>query len=513
MTRVVSEPEVTLALIPSQGSVGLKQQRILVIGQRNGGTATSGQLVSDIQNDNSWDSLFGADSQIAGMCRNVRKVNTETSLDAISLSDNGSGVAAAGQVSFTGTSTAAGVIAVSIGSESDFTFEIPVAEGATDASLATLLADAVNASTSAPFDAAASTADVDLTAVNAGTVGNSFAIKIEGQVDGITVASTAFTGGSIDPDFTNLFDVIEDRRYQTIIWPYFDDIETIKDFLDSRFNVQDNVLDGVAHVGVDDTFANLLALGNANNSQSIVINGDELISRDKLKGGSIVEIPYAKSAQIGGIDALRLTDGALISRYVIGRGSKDRFGGIALASLPYFNTPLPFLPLMDVQDGFTRQEVENLQDAGVSTIGNNRTNTDVLMGEMLTTYKTDAASNEDITWKFLNYVRTSSNIREYFFNNLKARFAQTRLTEGSLIPGYDMANKAVIEAYVGSLYQELANVVLVQDGEAALQFFKENLTVELDLSTGSVFISMVTPIVTQLRAILGTIRIEFTTEG
>ena len=513
MTRVVSEPEVTLALTPSQSLVGLSEQRVLIIGQKISGSATSGALVTDIQNDNSWDTLFGAASMAAGMCRNLRKSNTETPLDAISLDDNVSGVAAAGEFAITGTATAAGSITFVIGSEEDYSFEVPVAIGDT----ATVIGDALDvlvaASANVPCSSANTTGTVAVTALNDGTVGNSIALAVSGAATGVSVAITAMTGGLLDPSFTTLFDVIEDKRYQTVIWPYAADIETIKDFLDARFNVVNDVLDGVAHVGSVDTFANGLALANGLNSQSIVIDGDELISRDELKGGSIVEIPYARAAQIGGIDALGLTDGALISQFVIGRGSKDRFGGIHISTLPYFNRPMPALPLMDSQDGFTRQEVDQLEDAGYSSIGNNRTDTDVIMGEILTTYKTDAASNPDVTWKFLNYVRASSVTREYFFNNLKKRFAQSRLTSGAIIPGYDMANQAVIEAFVTSLYQELANVVVLQDGEQALQFFKENLVVDLDLSTGTVSLEMVTPIVTQLRKILGTIRIEFTTEG
>lgn len=514
MTRVVSEPEVTLALIPSQALVGLSEQRVLVIGQKvPAGTATAGELVTNIQNDSAWDDLFGSNSQIAGMIRKFRELNTDTNLDAISLDDDGAGVAATGAFVFTGTATEDGVITVIAGSEEDYEFEVPVFDGDTAATIAVSASALIQGNTDCPVSSSANAGSVDLVADNDGTVGNSIPLKVKGSVAGVSVSITAMSGGSIDPSFTNLFDPVEDRRYQTIIWPYFDDVDTVKDFLDDRFNVVDNILDGVAHIGVSDTFANLQTLGNAHNSQSVVLDGDEDVSRDELEGSAITEIPYARASSIAAVDSLGLTEGSNYSRYVLGNGSKDRFGGAHISSLPYFNRPLPNLPLMEIQDGFTREEVKDLETAGVSTIGNNKTNTDVLFGEMVTTYKTDAASNPDGTWKFLNYVRTSSAIREFFFNNLKARFVQSRLTEGGIIPGYDMTNKAVIEAFVTSVYQELANIVLVQEGEAALQFFKDNLVVELDIATGTVFIEMVTPIVTQLRVILGTIRIEFTTEG
>ena len=42
------------------------------------------------------------------------------------------------------------------------------------------------------------------------------------------------------------------------------------------------------------------------------------------------------------------------------------------------------------------------------------------------------------------------------FNNLKSRFAQSRLTEGAVVRGRDMANANTIRAYMEKLYLDLA---------------------------------------------------------
>jgi hypothetical protein len=112
-------------------------------------------------------------------------------------------------------------------------------------------------------------------------------------------------------------------------------------------------------------------------------------------------------------------------------------------------------------------------------------------------------------------VDTSSQAREYFHNNLLARFAQSRLTEGAVSRGRDMANEVVIKAYCEKLYQDLAgpDYVLVQDGEAAITYFKTNLTVTLDLALGKATITMLVPIVTQLRIIVATFKISFSTQS
>jgi len=172
------------------------------------------------------------------------------------------------------------------------------------------------------------------------------------------------------------------------------------------------------------------------------------------------------------------------------------------------------LPAISPGRGWTLNEIEQVLTAGGSVIGMNFSGTSALVGEVATTYKTDAAANPDPPFKFLAYVDTASNVREYFFNNLKSRFAQSRLTQGSVTRGRDMANADVIRAFCEKLYLDLAGAdfVLVQDGEAAITFYKDNLTITLDLSTGTAQITMLAPIVTQLRTIIATIKIAFSTE-
>ena len=514
MATVIREPFVDLSIVSGITTIQNTEQRILVVGQKtSAGSATSGALVTDIQNDNSWDTLFGASSQLANMCRNVRRYNTKTRMDAISLSDNGSGTAAQYTVTFTGTATEGGELSVSMGSP-DHTYTLVVTSGDTVSTLATNLAALITADTKVPYTAAAALGVMTATFVHKGNAGDASGVAVSGTVAGVSYAVAQSVAGAGDPTLTTLFDVIDDMRYQTIVWPWTADISTVKNFLDARFNVSNIVLDGVAVMTLVDTYANISSAVSALNSQSLCVIANELVSASTQYGGAILEYPWAIAAQVAGIRGLRLTDGSNISRFVISRdGSLDRFGGMAIASLPYFNTPVPDLPLMGVSYGFTADEVDDLQDDGASNIGNNSGGTEVIMGEMVTTYKTDAASNPDVTFKNLEYVDTSSVIREFYFNNLRARFSQHRLTEGSLIAGRAMANGALIEAYCTELYQRLANLALVQEGEAALRYYKQNLVVTLDLATGTATITQKMPIVTQLRRIIGTIEISFTTEG
>lgn len=511
----IREPNVTLNILAALTDVANTPHRVLAIGAKVGGSAVSGALQVNILNDSSENTLFGQNSMLAGEIRNYKKINKITQIDAIGL-DDGAGAKASGNVVFTGPATEDGSILVTIGSE-DHEYEVIVSDTDTATVIGANLEALVNADLNAPFTATNTAGNVAIEADNAGTEGNFIGIKYSGAVAGVTTTLTAMSGGTGSPVLTNLFDVVDGRRYQTVIWPASWDKDTIKNFLDGRFNVTNQVLDGVAVMSETDTYANLIATLTALNSQSLTMfcNAAENADAD-LKGSALFEINTNISAQVGAVRALRLTQDANISRYVTSRvGALDNIGGPAIASLPYFNTPMPFLPLIPVGKGFESTEVEGIKTAGGFNIGNNVAGNATILGEVTTTYKTDSGGNPDITYKYLNTVDTLSNIREFQFNNLKAEYAQSRLTDGSLQPARAMANETKIRGSLIGYFTILGNnqYVLTQSGEGALTFYKDNLTVIVDLSTGLVtFISEV-PIVTQLRTIIGSVRASFSIEG
>lgn len=514
---LVNQPDVTVNILAANTLVANTGQKVLFIGQKTAaGSAVDGALNINIANDNSWDTLFGIDSMMAKMIRDARKLNADVRFDAIALDDNGAAVDAEGTITIVGDAAEDGTLYIIVGSKNNHRFTIPITSGDVIADIATAIAAAITADTKCPCDASATLGVVTITAVNGGTVGNTIGIKVEGTVAGSVLTVVGMASGATDPVLTTVFDVIGEQRYQTIVWPYDQDLDTVKDFLDARFNTTNDVQDGMAIVSISDTVSNLNTTLTALNSQSLAINADEEVSSSVYAGPALLEIGYSKSAQFAAIRSLRLEPETDISQFVITRnGARDSFGGPALASKPYFNTPFPYFPQVDIGDGFARAESETLHDNGGFVIGNNVAGNASIAGEVVTTYKTDSAGNPDVSFKYMNYVDTISNVREYYFNNLKARFAQSRLTEGALIRGRDMANQELIESFCTQLYSELSGdeFVLTQAGEEALKFFNSKIVVTLDLSTGTVTINMEVPIVTQLRTILATVQIAFSTNG
>lgn len=512
----IQKPSVTVTLRGTNAAISTGPQKVLFVGQMTGtgASATDQVLVENVGNANEWDALFGHTSMLASMIRAFRKINPVTHVDAIPLLDLSSGTAATGAVGFTGTATAAGTFYVTVGNYNDNRYQIDVASGASATAIGALLATAVNADYKGVATAVNTTGTVALTAIHKGTEGNTANVILEGTVAGITTTVTAISGGSGNPVITSIFGQVSDARYQTIIFPStYSAINTLSNFLDPRFNVVNDVLDGRLIQAVSDSKANLITLGNSFNSQNYCIIGLKAVTDAAYKGNGSRTMPCNIAAQVGAIRSLRLTEGANIVDFVTtAAGTLDTIGGPALASFPYFNTPLPSIPTFPVGKGWSKDDVEDLAAAGISCVDNNRAKNLVVVGDLVTTYKTDSFGTADVTFKYLNNVDVASTVREIFDSNLRANYAQCRLTNTDLRPGRAMANATSIGAYCDQLFAMLgsSDYVLVQGGPEAIAFFKANRTVTLNLATGSVLITAEVPIVTQLRSIIVPMQIGFT---
>lgn len=513
----IARPEVTASLRAAGVTVGLTPERLLFVGQKNGGTATSGALVENILDDNSWDTLFGSDSPIAAAIRRARRRNRETIFDAISLDDNGSGVDATGAHTITGTATEDGTLTFYIGSKKFNDYKIAVTSGDTATDVGDALVAAITADGNALVVGVNTAGAVALTTVTAGTFGNTIGLKVEGSVAGLTTAVTVMGSGATDPALTGVFDVVGNQRYQGIVWQFQDDLAELTDFLDPRFNVSNDILDGRGFVGSTDTFANHLTALGLLNSQSLCINTGQLINTSTYVGPAILEIPFTKVAEFAAIRALRRTDEAILGDLVIARSPTDSFGGPWQNSKPYFNTPFPDLIVPDVGDSFSNVEIDQLRDAGGWVIDANRPFTAVITGEVVTTYKTDGAGNPDPTWGFLNYVDTASASREYIVNNTRARYPQYRAASGALIPGVDSANEASVAAFVAEMISDLGDLGLLNQGVGSVdgvqidydKLHRENITVSLDPVTGKFTVAAKLYIIVQMRTVLYDFAIAF----
>lgn len=502
-----SNPRINISLLPAAIVNAFADRRDLLVGVvPTAAGATTGALV---QNVNALTmaqkrTLLGTGELFGRVQKWLASNNGNSPLDLIAVKENAAGTVATAIVLLAGTATAAGTLVVSAVDEFQFTVTIQIAIGDTAAVVAASLNAALNALVDAPFTSAVSTGTVTLSADEKGTSGNYYGMKVALNAAGLTQTLTGWTGGATDPVLTTLFDPITSIRYTGIGFPEYwqSSINLVKTLLESRFNAANDVIDGVAFHGRSLTYANALAAVAGENSQVIVMGGNNKITTATQTGPAILQPADWALAYFMGIRARRLTPSAPIADFIVSTsGQLDAFGGPALASLPYFNTPLARTSLASPAILYAMSEQKDLEAQGFTTFGVNISNNAMIMGPVATNWKTDASGNSNISFHYLEYIDTGSACREIFFRTLRSTYAQSRLTEGDLIPGRSMANAQSIKAKLLEIYRTLSGQALTQAGDAAEKYFSDNTTVTINLAIGTAAIAGPLPIVTQLRQI------------
>lgn len=485
-------PIINWQVMAGDNTAGFGEQRVLIIAQA-GGTATAKALVEDVQ-ATEVEALFGAGSMATMAYNRFRKHNRANEVDIIPLAEP-AGTKAQGGITTTGTATESKNITFRVGDD-EFDVTVAVVSGDTGADVATKIVTAINA-TSYPFTAQVDGVDTTLALIDfdiAGEMANGLTVTFGNRVQGLTFTATEFTGGAGAYDSANVLDTLT-KRYQTVLFDTamsFDDVET---WLEARFNMSNTVKGGVGITMQNGALATLKTFANTKNSKTMVLLGNI----DEMKFNAL---PLLATAEFGAKRALRLTDGAVLGNLVV--EAQEAFGGINKSSLPYHNTPMSY---KEPQLQITIEQVQDLNDAGVSlfvpaTIG-------VVLGSMVTLYKTDNTGIADATFKYLNAIDTSLAVQEYFFNNSQKEFGQTRVTGGDLVGGVAMTNKTSVKAFIVGLYTDLVGMALTQGGNDAIKAFKQTLTVDIDVASGVYSIYAPVAIVSQFRGLNGIIAIQY----
>ncbi len=505
-----TDPIVNANILGQKTPLTPDDHHILLVGQMVSGTASDGELIEDILTEADINNAFGRTSQIAKGGRDLinlfKSSRIRPKLSAIGKVDAGGATAATATVVFGGTATENGTLTVYVDSISNGKYEIDVISGDTATQIGDKLDALILANLNSPVTSANVTGTVTMTAVNAGTQGNTIGLKSSGNVAGVTVTIAAsLAGGATDPTTTGLFDVANGKRYNTIIYPAEWGTDTLTDFTEARFNVDNKVLDGVGIVSATDTFANLNATLDAVNSgqgfRTFVYMPNKLVNRASQRGGAFCESSYVIAARTGGIRGLRVTENSHVASLVVNGLSR---GGFFMAAIPYHNTPYNF-PVIESQDKFLDEEEEELISSGGFVLTNNQNNTGILARSGVTTYKLDAQGNPDNSFKYLNFVDSLSIAREFMFKNAKFKdFAQSALTNSEEVLSKATYNKELIVGVFMGYYETLARnprYTIFRAGETPRSQFKESIedTILIDLTKGEVSLETLGNILSQIR--------------
>lgn len=493
------KPDIFYSQIPAQIPAGSVDEKVLFIGTKNGGTATSATLTQDIKFLQE-ETLFGANSLISESIRGFRINNQSTTLDAYAMNEAGGSVKAVGSLKIDDTASINNVLTVQI---NGYKYTLAIQALATAEAIVDGLIALINADTKSLVIASKTTgvdtATLVLTAITGGEFANNFSIQysLRDTDTSLTFTITAFNGGAVNPSLSGLLTAINAIRYKYIILEYSDEtnLDIVNTILENRYNnTIKGSLDGTVFILKQDTFDNTIDYLETFNSKSIAVLCNKKINIDAYKGGFIYNPVYLLS-NLSSIIAIRKTPEVDVSKFILSGGT----GGIYNASLPYFNTilgldSLPAKYAFKYNEVSGVNEINELEKSGGIGIDVNDFN-QAIYGPAVTTYKQDNTGVENLTYKYYNTYDQSSIYRELSMKRLRQSYSQSRLDK-SIVASVKLSCIANFKDFGSEQYK------LVKNDEASLSYYIKNLRVWIDESNPfKVNIRQSVPYMGQLRAI------------
>jgi phage tail sheath gpL-like len=435
--------------------------------------------------------LFGTGSMLALMVETYRLNDPTGELWCVAVPE-ATGTAATSTVTFAGTPTAGGTVAVYIGGRR---YPVTVAASATADALATALVAAITADPSAPCTAVAAAGVVTLTAPHPGVVGNGIAVVLnlrgitagEWTPAGLTVTATPFAGGTGDPDMTAALAALADAEYDYVGFPWTD--TTNLDAVRVAFGEEsgrwawDKQLYGHAFTAKAGTPQALSTLGNGRNDPHCTILG----------------VPATTQSPVW-IVAAALTGEAAVGL----RADPAR--------------PLQTLPLVGVVyaprgERFTIADAQTLLYDGIATAMCGFDDV-VRIQRAITTYQKNAWGQDDPSYLDVQTPATLQHIVRTLRSAILTKFPRHKLAnDGTRFgAGQAVVTPGIIKDELIAQYRALEAQALCENMDA----FKKFLVVERDLTDPNRVNVLLPPdLVNQLRvlAMLVQFRLQFSPQA
>ena len=431
----------------------IQQLDTLFVGQKiAAGTATE-KVVDRITTVSQARALYGKGAQLTLALEAFFAINNgQTPVYAFSF-DDVAGTAATGTLTVSsGPATEDGTLVFYVSGKK---YEVTVTSGDT----ATVVGDAIEAAITADLNSAVTANNVagvvTLTAKNSGSVGNQ--IQISGAIysgeapvpAGLAFAAVAMASGATDPDVDDVFTNIGDTQYHIISHPYNDttSLGKMDVALADRFGpIKQN--DGYAITAKKDSVANLVSAGNAENSPFNVLVGSVGIPSDT----------YAVAAAVAAQVSLE--------------GSVD-------PARPFQTLPLTGILSPNETSRANHTERNQMLGAGVATVTVNSAG-QMVVERVVTTYKTDANGEPDVSYQDLNTLLNLSTLRSSLRNRINDKYPRHKLANDGtrFAAGQAVVTPSTIKAEIVALFNEWEELGLVEDAGA----FKSALVVNRDPS-------------------------------
>lgn len=448
----------------------------LIFGQRTAaGTAAAGARVR-VTAPGQAAELFGAGAQAALMVRSYFANNQTTECFVIPLDDNPAGAAAQGSITVSASTPDSGTVFLYIGGQR---LTVGVNPADTSASLAAAIVAVINAAPALPVTAAVNGTNpdtVDLTAKNKGEAGNDISVLAnlnagEAFPGGVDLLSPGrISGGTGNPDLTAAIAAMGDDVYTDIACPFNDavNLALLKTEMERRWApvAGSVVYGGTAYAVANLSLAGLSAFGATHNSQHLSVLGLE---------GSPTPHWQAAAALCGAISREAAIDPARPFQTVPLRGI------------------LPPVP----EDRFEWNERNLLLYDGISTVTFDADGT-CRIERIITTYRQNAAGEDDISYLDLNTVKTLLYYRFSLLSRFRKKFPRHKLANDRdrFSPGQPIMTPGLARAEIISHYMDVVWNGLFEN----LETFKKSLLIERDAANPSRLLGLVSPdVINQFR--------------
>lgn len=455
----------------------LQQHRILVLGQRLASGVVAANVPTRITSAAQAEEAFGRGSMLSHMLAALKAANSRTDCWALALDDVGAGAAAVGSLTFTGTTTANGVIHLYI---AGVYVPVPIASGVLAAATATAVAAAITARTDLVVTAAVDGVDatkVNLTCRHKGEIGNAIDLRVNYGFNqrlpaSLAVAIVAPTGGTTSPDIATAIAAIAGTQYHSLVTPWTDasNLTKLEEELADRWGPM-NQRDGHAFAAVAGNLGAMTALGSTRNSPHVTLAG----------AGRSPSPPWLWAAVVAAIDAAE-PDPARPRQTLVLPG---------------------ILPPLDA-DRLGRDDRELLLFDGVSSFVVDDGGR-VLVERLITTYQTNASGFPDVSYLDIETMRTLAYLRFSVRARIAQRFPRHKLADDGTVfaTGQAVATPSLIRAELLHLFREWEASGLVEGFEQ----FKADLVVERDSNDANRVNAILPPdIVNQLRVFAAAIQ-------
>lgn len=358
--------------------------RILVTGQKTAAGTTDPLRTNIITDKKQAQELFGRGSALALMCTVILGIQDTIEIHAMAQDDDEESATASGSILVANTATQNGTLYLYVAGTR---LSVGVSSTDTAVQIASNIVSKISEMPDLPVTAAVNGdngAQVDVTAKNAGLIGNEIVIDVnfysnETYPNGLDLTITQFAGGTNNPDISDVIDAIEGEWFTDIIMPYTDaaNLTALEAELKDRFSATGK-MDAQAYIAVSGTFSENYTFSNARNSEYV----------------SVIPVPS---------DAL---DPSYL--WAAAFGAYGAFWSNQHPAKPYKGLPLKGLKPPKTRYTTTERRVFLSNGCSTWTLS---ANGEVVLERVVTMYQENSGGIEDETYLDITTVKTFSHIR------------------------------------------------------------------------------------------------------